>query len=93
MGGEELARIVQTQQEKFSDQLTGEMAAHKPMFGSEASQPDRTLSCPACSHPMNVINYAGDSGVFVDRCDVCSGLWLDHAGAGEGSVRHGEVGG
>ncbi len=27
---------------------------------------------------MSVVNYAGDSGVFVDRCDVCSGLWLDH---------------
>ena len=25
-----------------------------------------------------VINYAGDSGIFLDRCDSCGGLWLDY---------------
>ena len=77
MGGEELARIVQTRQEQFSDQLTAALAQRKPMFGATATQPDRSLNCPACGRPMKVVNYAGDSGIFVDRCDVCSGLWLD----------------
>ena len=28
---------------------------------------------------MNPINYAGDSGVVVDRCPSCTGLWLEHS--------------
>ena len=26
---------------------------------------------------MRVVNYGGDSGVFVDRCERCQGIWLD----------------
>ena len=34
--------------------------------------------CPSCNGSMRVTNYCGDSGVCVDRCDACGGLWLDH---------------
>ncbi len=78
VGGEEFARIVDNRHEKFSDQQRLELAECKPSFGRTASQPDRSLECPACGRKMNVTNYAGDSGIFVDRCSVCGGLWLDH---------------
>jgi Zn-finger nucleic acid-binding protein len=33
--------------------------------------------CPRCGVPMEPFNYAGDSGVILDRCRTCGGLWLD----------------
>ena len=78
IGGEEFARIVGNRQEQFSDQQRVELAECKPSFGHIGTQPQRWLRCPACDQTMNVTNYAGDSGIFVDRCSVCSGLWLDH---------------
>ncbi len=79
VGGDEFARIVDNRHEKFSGQQRLELADCKPSFGQTASQPDRSLECPACGQKMKVTNYAGDSGIFVDHCSVCSGLWLDHA--------------
>src|SRR4051812_20320592 len=35
------------------------------------------LSCPACHEPMEAFNYAGDSGVILDRCRRCGDLWVD----------------
>ncbi|MCD6500565.1 zf-TFIIB domain-containing protein [bacterium] len=32
--------------------------------------------CPSCSMPLYEINY-GDSGVKVDVCNLCQGIWLD----------------
>ena len=26
---------------------------------------------------MAAFNYAGDSGIYLDRCEDCDGLWLD----------------
>jgi Zn-finger nucleic acid-binding protein len=78
IGAQELVRIVQARQQQFGDRLKAEMAGHKPCFGGAADQPQRELRCPACDGPMEVVNYGGDSGVFVDRCGVCGGLWLDH---------------
>jgi Zn-finger nucleic acid-binding protein len=78
IGGEDLARIVQTRQEQFDPRLKASLAEHKPSFGGADTQPKRSLACPACAGTMRVINYAGDSGIHVDHCDVCGGLWLDH---------------
>lgn len=32
--------------------------------------------CPECSVPLYSVNY-GDSGVEVDICNICQGVWLD----------------
>jgi Zn-finger nucleic acid-binding protein len=77
--GEAFARIVENRHEKFSDQQRVELAQSKPSFGGVATQPQRMLECPACARNMKITNYAGDSGIFVDLCSVCGGLWLDHA--------------
>ena len=33
--------------------------------------------CPRCGTPLEPFNYAGDSGVILDKCHRCGGLWLD----------------
>jgi Zn-finger nucleic acid-binding protein len=78
LGGEELARIVRTRQQEFRRELKAAIAGHTPAFGGAGARQDRALVCPACEGSMMVVNYGGDSGIFVDRCDICGGLWLDH---------------
>lgn len=34
-------------------------------------------ACPRCGVPLEPFNYAGDSGVILDKCRQCGGLWLD----------------
>jgi hypothetical protein len=77
VAGEDLARIVRTRRERPGDAVQKALAGRKPEFGNVGSQPNRNLGCPACGHTMDLVNYAGDSGVFVDSCGVCGGLWLE----------------
>ena len=53
------------------------LAQRMPRFGVPEEQARRTHCCPTCGEPMQVITYGGDTGVYVDRCESCDGLWLD----------------
>ncbi len=75
---EQIAHIVRTREELFDQELDREAFAAAPCFGVPDEQVERQLECPGCSAAMNVINYGGDSGVFVDKCGQCGGVWLDH---------------
>lgn len=79
MGAEALAHVVATRLEKFPEAEGTDLSRIKPEFGHAA--PDAkmlpTLNCPQCSGIMSVGNYGGDSGIFIDRCDDCGGVWLD----------------
>ncbi len=35
------------------------------------------LPCPRCALGMRPFNYAGDSGILLDKCPRCGDLWLD----------------
>jgi len=35
------------------------------------------LACPGCAKPMERYAYALCSGVTLDRCRACSGVWVD----------------
>ncbi len=81
-GGEYIApdamtSIVNTREKRFPGAAPGELAAHKPVFGVPEAETRRVVGCPGCDGAMEVVNYGGDSGVFVDRCPRCGGLWLD----------------
>jgi len=69
--------IVNTRAERFPHYAAESLTAHRPVFGIPEGETRRVIGCPACSVPMQVVNYGGDSGVFVDRCPDCGGLWLD----------------
>lgn len=78
VGPAELAAIVQTREMVFGDHLKGLYADHEPAFGIPDGEPAREFACPACKGAMQLINYAGDTGIAVDRCGECGGVWLDH---------------
>jgi len=78
VGAQELAHIVRTRQMRFPNVDPNALAQIKPQFGIPGSEKQRVLGCPQCGSQMTVVNYCGDSGVYVDRCDHCGGVWLDH---------------
>lgn len=49
-------------------------------FGKDAAQlsvPSEGKNCPKCSKRMSSLNYRS-SGVIIDKCSSCEGVWLDH---------------
>ncbi len=75
---EALAHIVQCRKQRFDASVMAECAQTSPTFGVPAAELGRELCCPACAEPMAVLNFANDTGVCVDRCPACGGIWLDH---------------
>lgn len=35
-----------------------------------------SISCPKCDIPTSLFNIEAD--LYFDRCNLCSGMWLDH---------------
>lgn len=79
IGAEALSHIVATRVEQFPEAEAADLSDLKPEFGSSSPGAKMlpTLNCPQCEGVMSVGNYGGDSGIFIDRCDDCGGVWLD----------------
>ena len=74
----DIAQIVSTREEKIDPDIKAQVTDWNPVFGVPSDERQRELRCPGCQSAMLVVNYTGDSGIFVDRCEACGGLWLDH---------------
>jgi Zn-finger nucleic acid-binding protein len=46
-------------------------------MGIDLTDVKEDAACPHCGVPMEPFNYAGDSGIILDKCRGCGGLWLD----------------
>lgn len=76
VGPEQLSQIIQTREARFGGGVEQALRTRRPSFGAPADT--RALDCPGCGGKTRTINYGGDTGVSVDRCVECGGLWLDH---------------
>ncbi len=43
----------------------------------EHTESSRNLPCPKCALPMRTFRYQGTTDLFVDRCPICGGVFLD----------------
>ena len=77
VGPAELAHIARTREQKVPTILQQALSDHAPVAGVPVEQTERQLTCPACNSHMNVINYCCNTGVYIDRCEQCGGVWLD----------------
>jgi Zn-finger nucleic acid-binding protein len=41
------------------------------------------LICPSCRKPLRKGQYSYSSGILIDRCDACGGIWLDRGELGK----------
>jgi Zn-finger nucleic acid-binding protein len=72
----ELKSIVSAREKRWNAQELEDLKS-AAIQGVKLDEVDEDLLCPNCSEPMDPINYAGDSGVILDKCTVCDGIWLD----------------
>lgn len=73
----ELGKIIRIREMKFDAderRAIAESAAISPVVLEDV---DRNLRCPKCSGTTDPLNYGGDTGIIIDRCTECRGIWLD----------------
>ncbi|HDZ21253.1 MAG TPA: hypothetical protein ENH78_08175 [Phycisphaerae bacterium] len=78
LDGGELGQIVRTVEETFPREMRDSLdAINKNMFSID-DEVENEVSCPKCPGvELNRFNYACSSGIAIDRCPECSGIWLD----------------
>ena len=75
----ELKHVVKTREVLFSKEERRAIAAATKITGVRLDAVDRDLLCPKCGGQTDAINYGGDTGIIIDRCTGCRGIWLDRS--------------
>ncbi len=88
LDGEELAEVVATQHQQFSDDEFAEIRAEEQAAAvtTEEKIPD-AYPCLICGRMMNRMNYQYTSGIIIDRCPVGHGVWPVSPRRSQGSER------
>ena len=73
----ELGHVVRAREVRFNENERRAIAAAVKITPVELKDVDRDLTCPKCGGQTDAINYGGDTGIIIDRCTGCSGVWLD----------------
>ena len=79
LDAEELGHIARVRETRFTPDERRAVAAASKITGVKVKDHDRDLICPKCGGTTDAINYGGDSGIIIDRCTSCHGIWLDAA--------------
>ena len=73
----ELEHVVKVREVKFTPEQRRAIAEATSITGIKLEEVHRDLPCPKCGGTTNAINYGGDSGIIIDKCVLCAGIWLD----------------
>lgn len=73
----ELGHVAQAREVLFNKEERRAIAAATKISGVRLEDVDRDLTCPKCGGQTDAINYGGDTGIIIDRCTGCRGIWLD----------------
>ena len=77
LDADELGHIVKAREVRFTPEERRAIAQATSITGVKLEKVDRDLKCPKCGATTDAINYGGDTGIIIDRCTGCGGLWLD----------------
>jgi len=77
LDGGELKRILDAAREHPEASAEVEALKQPKIRGVLLAEVRENLPCPACGQTMEAFNYAGDTGIILDRCRHCGGIWLD----------------
>lgn len=77
LDAKELGNVVRAREVRFNEDERRAIAAATTYKGVILKDVDRDLTCPSCGGQTDPINYGGGSGIIIDRCTSCNGVWLD----------------
>jgi len=77
LDGSEILLINRARKVVFSEEERVKVKGAQEIVITEITQPEKLLLCPRCNVPLKVLNYAYSTGIIVDSCSECNGLWLD----------------
>ena len=77
LDAQELKHIVQVREVRFDKEERQAIAAATTITPINVKREDRDLRCPKCSGTTDALNYGGDTGIVIDKCTTCGGIWLD----------------
>jgi Zn-finger nucleic acid-binding protein len=77
LDADELGHVVRIREAHFSDEERRAIDSAAKIPGIPWQDIDRDIACPHCDTPTGPINYGADTGIIVDRCPQCHGIWLD----------------
>ena len=80
LDNDELGKVVRLRELKFNPEERRAIAESTSITGVVLKDVDRDLACPKCGGSTDAVNYGGDTGIVIDRCTSCRGIWL---GGGE----------
>jgi hypothetical protein len=73
----ELGAIVHARKMQFNEQECLAMAQAAKITGVKLTTLNRQITCPRCGSATHPVNYGEDSGIIIDKCARCGGVWLD----------------
>ena len=71
-----LKQIIDTREQEWTAKDL-EAIKNAPRMPVALEEIRERFACPVCREPMEPFNFAGDSGILLDRCNRCGGIWLD----------------
>ncbi len=73
----ELPKILQRREVQFDEEERRALVNATKIKGVPLKDVDRDLPCPKCGATTDAINYGGNTGIILDRCTGCKGIWFD----------------
>lgn len=77
LDADELGQIVRLREKRFTAEQRSAIDTAGRIPGLPVESIERELTCPGCNASTGPINYGGDTGIIIDRCPKCRGIWLD----------------
>ncbi len=73
----ELGHVNRVREIRFDPEERRAVAQAATITGVRLDDADRNLACPKCGGRTDAVNFGGNSGMIIDRCTGCGGIWLD----------------
>lgn len=73
----ELGHIARAREVRFDEEERRAIAAACKITPVVLEHHGRDRTCPRCGGRTDAINYGGDTGIIIDKCPACVGIWLD----------------
>ena len=77
LDADELGRIVSLREKRFTAAQRSAIDTAGRIPGIPVDDIERDIVCQGCKASTGPINYGGDTGIIINRCPQCRGIWLD----------------